>query len=268
MTTRGRRGIRVIRQDDWVPPLMTVATHNYNGQAPWAPISVSFWSWLEGWIRSHFHPIYAFYPFILLFTQNGYAKNQSFSVPKAACPDRMVKCIGSGCSFSLMDENISCCSFVLSCLWNLFSLRFSAEVSLSLLASATECIYPPLPLSLHPQCNFFKPTRYYRIMPKYHAIRIRQEDRYQPAGGFLPPKHKKRWVTNWQETGRYYWHLPQFPPLLCSLPGCLACLCKYCWTNQGTLIYSKLYVLGQLRPKHFSRHFDHGEKTILARWTW
>ncbi|XP_039189017.1 integrin alpha-3 [Crotalus tigris] len=54
------------------------------------------------------------------------------------------------------------------------------------------------------KCNFFKPTRYYRIMPKYHAIRIRQEDRYQPAGGFLPPKHKKRWVTNWQETGRYY----------------------------------------------------------------
>ncbi|KAM6449804.1 integrin alpha-3 isoform 1-T1 [Liasis olivaceus] len=54
------------------------------------------------------------------------------------------------------------------------------------------------------KCNFFKPTRYYRIMPKYHAIRIRQEERYQPAGGFLPPKHKKRWVTNWQETGRYY----------------------------------------------------------------
>ncbi|KAG8140133.1 hypothetical protein E2320_002864 [Naja naja] len=54
------------------------------------------------------------------------------------------------------------------------------------------------------KCSFFKPTRYYRIMPKYHAIRIRQEERYQPAGGFLPPKHKKRWVTNWQEMGRYY----------------------------------------------------------------
>nr|XP_020649679.1 integrin alpha-3 isoform X1 [Pogona vitticeps] len=54
------------------------------------------------------------------------------------------------------------------------------------------------------KCNFFKRTRYYRIMPKYHAIRIRQEERYQPAGGFLPPKHKKQWVTNWRETGRYY----------------------------------------------------------------
>ncbi|KAJ7313701.1 hypothetical protein JRQ81_005325 [Phrynocephalus forsythii] len=54
------------------------------------------------------------------------------------------------------------------------------------------------------KCNFFKRTRYYRIMPKYHAIRIRQEERYQPAGGFLPPRHKKQWVTNWQEAGRYY----------------------------------------------------------------
>nr|XP_056720598.1 integrin alpha-3 [Euleptes europaea] len=54
------------------------------------------------------------------------------------------------------------------------------------------------------KCNFFKRTRYYRILPKYHAIRIRQEDRYQPAGGFLPAKHKKQWVTSWQEPGRYY----------------------------------------------------------------
>ncbi|XP_015269163.1 PREDICTED: integrin alpha-3 [Gekko japonicus] len=54
------------------------------------------------------------------------------------------------------------------------------------------------------KCNFFKRTRYYRIIPKYHAIRIRQEDRYQPAGGFLPAKHKKQWVTSWQEQGRYY----------------------------------------------------------------
>ncbi|XP_077172043.1 integrin alpha-3 isoform X2 [Paroedura picta] len=54
------------------------------------------------------------------------------------------------------------------------------------------------------KCNFFKRTRYYRIIPKYHAIRIRQEDRYQPAGGFLPAKPKKQWVTNWQEPERYY----------------------------------------------------------------
>uniref|UniRef100_A0A670J7Y6 Integrin subunit alpha 3 n=1 Tax=Podarcis muralis TaxID=64176 RepID=A0A670J7Y6_PODMU len=54
------------------------------------------------------------------------------------------------------------------------------------------------------KCNFFKRTRYYRIMPKYHAIRIRQEERYQPAGGFLAPRHKKQWVTSWQETGSYY----------------------------------------------------------------
>ncbi|NXB27052.1 ITA3 protein, partial [Rhagologus leucostigma] len=35
------------------------------------------------------------------------------------------------------------------------------------------------------KCDFFQRTRYYRIMPKYHAVRIRQEQRYQP-GGLLP----------------------------------------------------------------------------------
>ncbi|NWS62664.1 ITA3 protein, partial [Chunga burmeisteri] len=35
------------------------------------------------------------------------------------------------------------------------------------------------------KCDFFQRTRYYRIMPKYHAVRIRQEHRYQP-GSLLP----------------------------------------------------------------------------------
>ncbi|CAM4705194.1 integrin alpha-3 isoform X1 [Caretta caretta] len=54
------------------------------------------------------------------------------------------------------------------------------------------------------KCDFFKRTRYYRIMPKYHAVRIRQGERYRPADGFLPRKHKKHWVTNWQESEKYY----------------------------------------------------------------
>ncbi|GAB0198967.1 integrin alpha-3 [Grus japonensis] len=52
-------------------------------------------------------------------------------------------------------------------------------------------------------CDFFQRTRYYRIMPKYHAVRIRQEQRYQP-GGLLPRRHKKHWVTKWQEPEKYY----------------------------------------------------------------
>ncbi|NXY79625.1 ITA3 protein, partial [Glareola pratincola] len=48
------------------------------------------------------------------------------------------------------------------------------------------------------KCRFFQRTRYYRIMPKYHAVRIRQEQRYQP-GGLLPRRRrKKHWVTKWQ----------------------------------------------------------------------
>ncbi|NWZ54224.1 ITA3 protein, partial [Haliaeetus albicilla] len=53
------------------------------------------------------------------------------------------------------------------------------------------------------KCDFFQRTRYYRIMPKYHAVRIRQEQRYQ-SGGLLPRRRKKHWVTKWQEPEKYY----------------------------------------------------------------
>lgn len=39
-------------------------------------------------------------------------------------------------------------------------------------------------------------------MPKYHAVRIREEDRYPPPGSTLPTK--KHWVTSWQIRDRYY----------------------------------------------------------------
>lgn len=56
--------------------------------------------------------------------------------------------------------------------------------------------------SLQLQCDFFKRTRYYQIMPKYHAVRIREEERYPPPGSTLPTK--KHWVTSWQTRDRYY----------------------------------------------------------------
>ncbi|KAG3269217.1 integrin subunit alpha 3, transcript variant X1 [Ictidomys tridecemlineatus] len=52
------------------------------------------------------------------------------------------------------------------------------------------------------KCDFFKRTRYYRIMPKYHAVRIREEERYPAPGSTLPTK--KHWVTSWQTRDRYY----------------------------------------------------------------
>ncbi|KFO34953.1 Integrin alpha-3 [Fukomys damarensis] len=52
------------------------------------------------------------------------------------------------------------------------------------------------------KCDFFKRTRYYRIMPKYHAVRIREEERYPPPGSTVPTK--KHWVTSWQTRDRYY----------------------------------------------------------------
>lgn len=51
-----------------------------------------------------------------------------------------------------------------------------------------------LPLLPSLQCDFFKRTRYYWIMPKYHAVR-------NPGGGALPTSGstlptKKHWVTS------------------------------------------------------------------------
>ncbi|XP_064895680.1 integrin alpha-3 isoform X1 [Columba livia] len=48
------------------------------------------------------------------------------------------------------------------------------------------------------KCHFFQRTRYYRIMPKHQAVRIRQEQRHRPRG------RKKLWVTRWQEPEKYY----------------------------------------------------------------
>ncbi|KAG2460954.1 ITA3 protein, partial [Polypterus senegalus] len=56
------------------------------------------------------------------------------------------------------------------------------------------------------KCGFFKRTSYYRIMPKYHAVKIRKEERYQFNEGFLTKNPKKKhWVTNWTEMQRYYY---------------------------------------------------------------
>uniref|UniRef100_A0A8C5ITW0 Integrin subunit alpha 3 n=1 Tax=Junco hyemalis TaxID=40217 RepID=A0A8C5ITW0_JUNHY len=91
--------------------------------------------------------------------------------------------------------------------------RIAAPFALLFAASGVSVPVPdplcPLPDALSPlcppsQCDFFQRTRYYRIMPKYHAVRIRQEQRYQP-GGLLPRRRRKKlWVTKWQEPDKYY----------------------------------------------------------------
>ncbi len=55
------------------------------------------------------------------------------------------------------------------------------------------------------QCGFFKRTVYYRIMPKYHGVKVRKEERYNLA---FQPEHelsRKFWVTNWTEMHEYYY---------------------------------------------------------------
>ncbi|KAJ7984938.1 hypothetical protein DPEC_G00359940 [Dallia pectoralis] len=52
--------------------------------------------------------------------------------------------------------------------------------------------------------GFFKRTVYYRIMPKYHGVKIPKEERYQFNMGFQPEDPgKKYWITNWTEMRQY-----------------------------------------------------------------
>ncbi|XP_035254893.1 integrin alpha-3-like isoform X1 [Anguilla anguilla] len=56
------------------------------------------------------------------------------------------------------------------------------------------------------KCGFFKRAIYYRLMPKYHGVKIRKEERYQLSQGFLTENpSKKHWVTNWTEIHHLYY---------------------------------------------------------------
>ncbi|KAL4660480.1 integrin alpha-3 [Arapaima gigas] len=54
--------------------------------------------------------------------------------------------------------------------------------------------------------GFFKRASYYRIMPKYHGVKICREERHQFNEGFVSEdQEKKHWVTSWTEMQRYYY---------------------------------------------------------------
>ncbi|XP_062859442.1 integrin alpha-3b [Trichomycterus rosablanca] len=57
------------------------------------------------------------------------------------------------------------------------------------------------------KCGFFKRAVYYKVMPKYHGVKIRKEERYKLSRAFQPEHElsKKLWVTNWTETQEYYY---------------------------------------------------------------
>ncbi|XP_030629730.1 integrin alpha-3b [Chanos chanos] len=56
------------------------------------------------------------------------------------------------------------------------------------------------------KCGFFKRAVYYRIMPKYHGVRIGKEERYQYNMAFQPEEiNKKLWMTSWTEMECYYY---------------------------------------------------------------
>ncbi|KAL7869844.1 hypothetical protein AOLI_G00138320 [Acnodon oligacanthus] len=58
-----------------------------------------------------------------------------------------------------------------------------------------------------PSCGFFKRAVYYKVMPKYHGVKIRKEERHKFSQAFRPERelNKKLWVTNWTEMREYYY---------------------------------------------------------------
>ncbi|XP_069472321.1 integrin alpha-6 isoform X1 [Ambystoma mexicanum] len=53
------------------------------------------------------------------------------------------------------------------------------------------------------KCGFFKRSRYDDSVPKYHAVRIRKEERQFKDGKAKENNEKKQWVTNWSENESY-----------------------------------------------------------------
>ncbi|XP_038645340.1 integrin alpha-6-like isoform X1 [Scyliorhinus canicula] len=54
------------------------------------------------------------------------------------------------------------------------------------------------------KCGFFKRSRYDDSVPRYHAVRIRKEERQTFEDGKLNKKcDKKQWMTTWQENESY-----------------------------------------------------------------
>uniref|UniRef100_A0A8C0E300 Integrin subunit alpha 6 n=2 Tax=Balaenoptera musculus TaxID=9771 RepID=A0A8C0E300_BALMU len=53
------------------------------------------------------------------------------------------------------------------------------------------------------KCGFFKRSRYDDSVPRYHAVRIRKEEREIPDEKYNDNLEKKQWITRWNENESY-----------------------------------------------------------------
>lgn len=52
-------------------------------------------------------------------------------------------------------------------------------------------------------CGFFKRSRYDDSVPRYHAVRIRKEEREIKDEKYHDNLEKKQWITRWNENESY-----------------------------------------------------------------
>lgn len=53
------------------------------------------------------------------------------------------------------------------------------------------------------KCGFFKRSRYDDSVPRYHAVRIRKEEREIKDEKYNDNLEKKQWITRWNENESY-----------------------------------------------------------------
>ncbi|XP_032148836.1 integrin alpha-6 isoform X3 [Sapajus apella] len=58
------------------------------------------------------------------------------------------------------------------------------------------------------KCGFFKRSRYDDSVPRYHAVRIRKEEREIKDEKYIDNLEKKQWITKWNENESYSWGAP------------------------------------------------------------
>lgn len=76
------------------------------------------------------------------------------------------------------------------------------EFTASTIVALWQQLTPKLFFSSFAQCGFFRRSRYEDSVPRYHAVRIRKEER-QIKDGKSKDLETKQWFTKWNENESY-----------------------------------------------------------------
>lgn len=91
------------------------------------------------------------------------------------------------------------------CSKSVFCIQFSypyEECVASVIVVLPQQLQSKLFFFSSPQCGFFQRSRYDDSVPRYHAVRIRKEER-EIKDGKCKDLETKQWFTKWNENESY-----------------------------------------------------------------